>query len=66
MLAPNFDELFDSGLISFMDSGFMVISPMISLKNKELLGVDKPLKLRKMNGATAFYLNFHRENIFKK
>ena len=66
LLAPNFDELFDSGLISFMDSGLMVISPMISLKNKELLGIDKPLKLRKMNGATAFYLNFHRENIFKK
>lgn len=66
LLVPNLDELFDSGLISFMDDGLMITSSKISPKNKELLNIDKPLKLRKINGANSFYLNFHRENIFKK
>jgi len=66
-LTPTYDRLFDQGFISFEDDGQILISPYIS-----------PLNIKKMNliqgkkynipssESRKNYLDYHRQNIFKK
>ena len=65
LLIATLDALFDSGLISFADSGSMLVAEELTEKNLIALGINKGMKLRKMNGAHLPYLKFHRENLFK-
>lgn len=65
MLTPHVDCLFDKGLISFMDSGELIVSSYLRTKDIEGLGLTK-------NFATYTgifqshhwpYLSHHRENV---
>jgi hypothetical protein len=52
--------LFDAGLISFEDSGKLLVSSKLSASEQEILGViDKRLS-KKPSPETAKYLTHHR------
>lgn len=64
LLSANLDKLFDSGLISFEDDGRMLLSPWLSKKHREVLGL--PRRLRFAPEGLARYLKFHREHRLQK
>lgn len=66
LLSPNLDALFDSGLVTFGDDGSLIISPVLSDQDVTFLGLNKEMKLRKVNGAHKTYLLHHRENKFRR
>jgi len=63
LLTPNLDKLFDKGYISFDDNGCILFSEY--LKDKEGLFVNKNMKIE-IEKDHKKYLQFHRNNIFKK
>lgn len=65
LLIPNLDALFDSGLITFSNSGEIILSTRIDTHDVKLLGVTKSLQLRNMYDELKKYLKYHRDNIFK-
>lgn len=60
LLCAHFDALFDRFLISFDEAGWMLVSPSISTKDGELLGLAHPLQLRWLAPEHATYLQYHR------
>lgn len=62
LLLPNLDKLFDSNLITF-DSvdGHIVISQ--SVKDMDILGVDKSMKIEVFEGNRK-YLEYHNRKLF--
>lgn len=65
LLTPNIDALFDRGLITFSDSGEIMISNSI-LGHMNKLGIGNSIRLKKIEPQHKPYLKFHRENVFKK
>lgn len=63
LLTPNLDKLFDKGYISFNDYGKILISK--KLTDSVLLGINQNMKIN-MKNEHKKYLEFHRNNIFKK
>lgn len=61
LLSANLDALFDKFLISFSDAGDLLVSPQLSLADRQLLGLDGVLKLRWVAPAHEPYLAFHRD-----
>lgn len=67
LLIPNLDALFDSGLISFNDDGQILVSKNLSEQEMKILGIRKDMKIIKsINEKQKPYLQYHRENIFKR
>ncbi|RTD85092.1 HNH endonuclease [Variovorax atrisoli] len=60
LLCAHLDALFDRFLISFDEAGWMLVSPSISTKDGELLGLTEPLQLRWLAPEHASYLQYHR------
>jgi len=60
LLSANLDALFDKFLISFSDAGDLLVSPQLTLADRQLLGLDAALKLRWVAAAHGPYLAFHR------
>ena len=62
LLLPTLDRAFDSGLITFGESGGIMISPQ--LESPELLPVSPAMgvQLRPMHGE---YMKFHRERVYR-
>jgi len=60
------DKAFDKGLISFDNSGKILISPYWNKKEANILGINENMILRKIDPKHIYYLEFHRNNIFKK
>ncbi|MBT2788017.1 MULTISPECIES: HNH endonuclease [unclassified Halomonas] len=60
LLSANLDALFDRFLISFSDTGGLLISARISSRNKALLGLELPLQLRWIVDEHLPYLRYHR------
>lgn len=66
LLSPHIDHLFDRGYISFADDGTMLISPMLSTSLLQVWGVDGAKPDGVMNSKQKVYMQFHRDNVFKK
>lgn len=66
LLSPTLDSCFDSGFISFDDSGKIIISNELHEKDRETLGINEAMKLARVESEHCKYLAYHRENIFKK
>ncbi|HKG58170.1 MAG TPA: HNH endonuclease [Pyrinomonadaceae bacterium] len=66
LLSPNLDVAFDHGLITFDDEGRCQLSAQLSSTDRKLLGIHKRLRLRKISPEHKLYLQYHRENLFKK
>ena len=61
LLTPNLDSLFDRHLISFKDSGEIIISKKLKMDDLELLGINNNMKLSKVFDDMKPYLSRHRE-----
>ena len=64
LLSPNVDSLFDKHLISFQDTGEMIISSKLSIKDLEKLGVSIESNIPISEGMKK-YLEKHRTRLFK-
>jgi hypothetical protein len=60
-LAASLDALFDRGLISFDASGRMLVSHMLSTKERVIYGLVGKKLAKKPNAETAGYLSSHRK-----
>lgn len=63
LLLPNYDKLFDKGLISFEDDGSILISN--SLCDPEVFGIDDSIKIN-LKKRNKKYMRYHREQVFKR
>ncbi len=63
LLLPNIDKVFDKGLISFDKQGKIIISK--SIISPSNLGISSEMSIV-LDERHTMYLNFHRENVFKK
>jgi hypothetical protein len=65
LLKADLDALFDGGLITFESDGTMVVSSAIELDQRKLLGLPKNISQTPSEGQKE-YLNWHKENLFRK
>ena len=66
LLSPTLDVCFDSGFISFDDSGVIMVSAKMTEKDMESLCIHKDMRLSVIEPEHKKYLAYHREHIFKK
>lgn len=66
LLSAQLDALFDSGLITFDDQGYLVAASKLGTVEKQLLGLteDPPHRLRWISPAHLSYLAWHREKVY--
>jgi hypothetical protein len=60
LLVPNLDALFDVGVVSFDDSGKLIIAPKAKSVNLKSLGLNRRLSLATVHSRSRQYLNEHR------
>ena len=65
LLAVHIDALFEVGLISFADSGEIIISPALSEADADALGVHKGMRLRSVDERHMARLEYHRSQRFR-
>lgn len=65
LLLPNLDALFDLGLISFRDNGWILISGRLNLRTLRTLGIYSKMRIKKLDEKHLPYLKYHRDNIIK-
>ena len=65
LLIPNLDTLMDTGLISFADTGRILISPELRDSDCNRLHIHGDLHLRSVHPQTQPYLDFHRAKRFR-
>jgi hypothetical protein len=63
LLSPSLDALFDKHLISFKDTGEIIINPNISDEEALKLGVHRQMKLRTVFEGMLKYLKEHRQKM---
>jgi predicted restriction endonuclease len=66
LLSPTLDACFDSGFISFDDSGVIIVSKELNENDMNALGITQDMKLSRVEPEHWKYLAYHRENVFKK
>lgn len=66
LLLPQYDALFDAGLITFSAKGSILLSRTLSSMHLPLLGIDTKSRLRVVHEAHKPYLSYHRTHIFAK
>jgi putative restriction endonuclease len=68
LLSAQLDALFDSGLITFDDTGLLIPAPQLADVHRLLLGLtdDAPLRLRWISPAHLPYLIWHRGHVFQR
>jgi predicted restriction endonuclease len=62
-LIPNYDTLFDCGLICFTDTGKILVSRKLSASERRKLGLPARLS-RELRGEECRFMQFHREKVF--
>ena len=63
-LIATLDALFDSGLITFMQDGKLLVSNRLTSDEKKLLGLNRLRLIKRPNKQTAEFLTYHSECIF--
>ena len=61
LLKPDYDKLFDKGLISFNDDGKIILSNKLNKKQFEQLGITSESRLCKINIEIVPFLVRHRK-----
>lgn len=66
LLTPSIDHLFDRGLISFEDSGGLLISRVAHRDSLRRMGVptERPFRAGTFSTGQREYLEYHRERVF--
>ena len=65
LLSPTLDACFDAGLVSFESDGSLKISSRMTKNDLAALGVNRQMKLSKVEPEHQKYLEYHRKNIFE-
>ena len=65
LLCPNHDLLFDSGLISFEDTGAIMISDELKSIDRILMNIHEDMKIKGISEKQSEYLAYHRENVYQ-
>src|SRR5574344_1500749 len=65
LFAANIDSLFDAGLISFTDTGLILISKHVPEAEYLKLGISSSCKLRWIDAKHVPFLQWHREKVFQ-
>jgi hypothetical protein len=65
LLAPHLDAAFDQGFISVSNSGDVFVSNRLGSDERRLLGLDVPLRVKRLEESHGRYLRFHREGVFR-
>lgn len=65
LLVANLDALFNVGLISFRESGKILISSGLCEKDQRRMSLTADLQLRAIHSDSAKYLEFHRDTQFE-
>lgn len=65
LLVANLDALIDRGLITFDDSGLILLSPLLSTESRDQLHLDSSMTLRGVAEQHLPYLQWHRRNLFE-
>lgn len=65
LLSANLDAAFDGGLITLADDGLVLVSSALNGEARLLLGLDPPVKVRRIDEKHLRYLAWHRGNLFK-
>jgi 5-methylcytosine-specific restriction enzyme A len=63
LLSPNYDALFDRHLISFEDSGKIILSESLVRTNYEELGLTGNERVKMFSRENFDYLSFHRNRL---
>lgn len=63
LLSPNLDKLFDRKLISFSDTGALLVSPALAPTDAAALGIRQEMRLRKIPPGALKYLARHRDGV---
>jgi putative restriction endonuclease len=63
-LVAHLDALFDVGLVTFDDSGSMLVSAEIPDLQRKLLGLSQRRLRRRPDSGTRAYLKYHRDNLY--
>ena len=64
LLLPQYDQLFDKGLISFADNGEILRSPALDGIEPAKLGINVKDKLRALSNQHIGFLEYHRAEVF--
>ena len=64
LLLPQYDQLFDKGLISFDDQGTLIRSRAIQRLEPRKLGIDVNDRLRALSTQHRAFLEYHRTEVF--
>jgi putative restriction endonuclease len=64
LLLPQYDQLFDKGLISFDEKGNLIRSRAIEEIEPQKLGIDVNDRLRSLSKRHRTFLDYHREEVF--
>ncbi|PFU22984.1 hypothetical protein COK80_25900 [Bacillus anthracis] len=65
LLCPAHNAAFDSGFISFDDTGTIVISNLLNKQNMELLKLNEDIKIP-LESNHLYYMDWHITNVFKQ
>lgn len=63
LLSPTYDALFDRHLISFDDSGKIILSDKIEMEAYAKIGVTGKEHIKGFHSGNHFYLNMHRNRL---
>lgn len=65
LLTPNLDALFDRQLISFTQSGKIIISPKLTKKQLLILGINRNIRLKKVYDDMKPFLKIHNNKLIR-
>ncbi len=65
LLGPNLDAVFDCGLITLSDDGRVVVSENLPATDRQVLGLDVPQCISRLDDGHRRYLSFHRTHVFE-
>lgn len=65
LLAPHVDLLFDKGLISFTNSGDLMISPHVDQQILRAWGIPSDLNVGRFSNEQVHFLEYHRAKVFR-
>lgn len=66
LLSPHIDKLFDRGWISFTNSGDILVSSEDIIRLGKQWGLNLDMNVGKFSEEQCSYLDFHRNNVFRK
>lgn len=65
LLTPNYDVLFDRGLIAFRENGRIIISGKLPIGDRDIFHVENNQHLRGIFPENREYLEYHRDNVLR-